>query len=242
MMAAISKSMDGIRLIRWLLSREYERTLSQVFREGTGEDLLGVLEASGQYFPFLNQAYFKGFQELKKDSQEIVGLQVQEVPMPDSILGAYLPETDGKPGTIFINRRMKPVFWLSTLAHELSHAVIYRYYKKSGAPLHETRLRHRISQFQEDLRDKEEAIADVLTAIGTYTQADLKRIFYSEEELQKRSKRFSFRDLRKAFKHLRAHYPEVTKNFLFTKDMFLNIAFIIHFLRLRMFVFDRFAI
>lgn len=224
---------EKIKLLKWVVGRDYENTLSQAFKSGAERDLPPLLKTAKAYFPFFNQGYFPHFCQLKKEAELLVGVPVKETHLPTDLLGAYLPETGKQNGVILINKKMHPVFRLSTLAHELCHAVIYRYYKNKGCLSHATRMRARVSQFKDELYDKEELLADTFTAIGTYPAPDFEKNLANGDLI---------RNTFKIIFHLRKHYPEVAKGFWFQRGMILNLVLIIHFFRLRKFIYQHYAI
>lgn len=67
---------------------------------------------------------------------------------------------------------------------------------------------------------------DSLQALGTFPHPDL-------DQFAKASQAVAYF---RAMKYLKRHYPEVTKGIRFKKGMLLNVAFMIHFLRLRLFL------
>lgn len=218
-----------LKLLLWLCSQRYEKTLVQVFQEPLiKKEWFSVVGLSKKYFPFLNSGYFKNYDGLKKQTKQAVKVTVKEIPLPETVLGAYVPSKNS--GAILINSLANPVFRLSTLAHELSHAVVCEYYHQLKGHSDPFRVRNRVALFQEALYDKEEIFADALTSIGTYPLEDFKKTFLPNPF-------FSFKTLLKAIGHLKKHYPDVAHGFLFSRAFFLNMAFIIHFLRLRIFLY-----
>jgi len=215
-------------LLFWICSRRYEQALRRTFTDQAKAELLGAIDYTKRYFPFFNRGYFGGFKQLKADTEQLVGVRVKEVTMPATVLGAYYPETAQSQGMILINNQTHPVFRLSTLAHELCHAVVCRSLKTHHG-YEEIRVRNRVTQFKQALNDKEEVLADSLQAIGTYPLPDFLHRF--------RHKSRNFLSYFNAKTHLKRHYPEVTTGIRYKRGMILNIVFMIHYLRLRMFLY-----
>lgn len=216
---------EELKLVVWLFSRRFEQTLRQLFDEPTKREFRAALDYSKAYFPQVNQGYFGNYTELKRDTERVVGVQVRELSLPRSILGAFWPG-NGAEDRILVNSGYHPVFRLSTLGHELCHAVIGRYFQVHHG-LHRISVRNRIPDFQRALSDKEELFADALLAIGTYPRPDFERDFSGGGWLH---------SLWQAIRHLKVHYPDVI-HFLSLRDgLLLNVAFIIHYLKLRFFL------
>lgn len=226
---------EKFKLIRWLWSDQYETALGKVLHPGFKDDLLGVCDIARKNFPFLNTGYFGNYEAVKQDSRELWGVDVQEVELPSDLLGAYVPKgKDGK-SVILINKTRSPLFKLTTLSHELSHVPVYQYLqKKHEHACDEIRVRNRIAVFANALIDPEEVLPDVLTTLGAYPQPDFKRIFAKTK--------FGIWAMIKAMVHLPRHYPELIAGFLRGKDILLNLALAIHFLKLRYFLYERFEI
>lgn len=221
---------EEIKLLFWICGKGYHQTLKKVFDSSKAcqEWFQTIHHVTQKYFPFFNTGYFENYRGLKSQAEQLTGVSVKEVPLPDTVLGAYLPQE--KSGAILINSLVHPVFKLSTLAHELSHVAVYEYYQKSHDYFESFRIRNRLTLFMETLRDKEEVFADALIAIGTYPRMDFEKTF-------SRMPALSLTSLVKAVKHLKKHYPDVMRGFLFSRAVFLNMAFIVHFLRLRIFLY-----
>lgn len=217
---------DKIQLIRWMCSEEYKRTVETVLHPGFKKDLAGVCKIARKRFPFLNQGYFGNYQELKKDSARLWGVDVKEVLLPDDLLGTYVPRGKNGRSVILINKKKTPLFNLATLAHELSHVPAYMYYhRKNKHKCRDIHVRSRVALFSDALKDKEEILADVLTTLGAYPLPDFKKVFGNVQ--------FGFRAFLKSLGHLPKHYPELVPGVLKGRDLLLNTALLIHFLRLR---------
>lgn len=226
---------EKIKLIRWLWSDRYEATLNGVLHPGAKKDLLGVMKIARKRFPFLNKGYFGNYEKVKQDAQELWGIDVKEVELPDYLLGVFMPEEECDQSVILINKKKSPLFKLTTLSHELSHAPAMLYYnKKHRCKTGEIRIRNRVTIFSDALKDKEEVMADVLTSLGAYPKPDFERFFAKG--------RFNFWSLVKSYLHMPRHYPELITGFLRFRDILLNIALSIHFLKLRFFLYKRFGL
>ncbi|MBX7149293.1 ImmA/IrrE family metallo-endopeptidase [bacterium] len=225
---------DEIKLLTWMCSSNYWATLHNVFdRPRVRAEWFGTLnKVAKKYFPFFNTGYFQNYDGLKKQTEENVGVAVKEIPMTDNVMGAYLPQGNG---TILINNQLHPVFKLSTLAHELSHVGVCEYYQQYAPHESSLTVKNRVPVFKESLQDKEEMFADALIAVGTYPVKDFEAIFSKKPV-------FSLAALIKAIRHLKKHYPDVAQNFFFSRAVFLNMALIVHFLRLRIFLYKELAV
>lgn len=218
---------EELKLVVWLFSRRFERTLKQLFDEPAQQEFLAALNYSKTYFPQVNQGYFGNYAALKGDAEQLVGVRVEEVSLPESIMGLFWPKRQKGPDCIVVNTQYHPVFRLSTLGHELCHAVISRHLSLVHGP-HAVAIRNRIPHFKDSLSDKNELFADALLAIGTYPRPDFERNFTGL--------RSRLSSLWRAIRHLKAHYPDVVHPLSLRDGLLLNLAFIIHYLKLRYFL------
>lgn len=222
------------KLIRWLCGRDYLKRLRDILNQGSQKELLEVYKCAKGYFPFLNRGYFGGYDDVKKMSEDLFGVPVNETDLPPSLLGAYIPSEEKSRRMIIINKASDPFFRLSTLAHEMSHIVVCNYLKKTHPDPQDIRVRNRVAEFAESLKDKEELLADALTALSAYPYPDFQKAFAGGG--------FGWRAVFRAVMHLRRHYPEIVRGFFKSRRPLLNIAFIIHFFRLRRDLYERFAL
>lgn len=227
----MKKLKEELKLIRWLLSDDYNKTLETVLKNDFRKDLLGVIKTAKTVFPFTNEGYFKDYEALKRDTINLWGVDVQEKELPDNLLGAYLPKGKNRKSVIFINKKKSPLFNLTTLSHETSHIPACIYFHKEHKPS-QIPVRNRTTMFKKALTNKEEICADILTTFGAYPRPDF--------VLKFGKLKFGIRAVIKALFHLPQHYPELIRGFLRGKDIILNFALVIHFLKLRFFLYKQY--
>jgi len=225
---------DGIKALFWVISPAYTQVLKTVLPPCEKDTVRNLFDYSKDYYPYMNREFFPGYLSgLKAVAEDGLEVQIHEVDLSDDVLGAFYPSQ--KP-TIFLNRKMPSFLKFSTLGHEMSHVIVNEFL---GAHREEHAIvKHRYATFHKDLGEKEEALADVLTSFGSYPRPALEK--YPQQQLKKDG--FGLGDFFKALWHFKCHYPESTRRLPFSSVGLLNLALIMHYYRLRQYVYKTFDI
>lgn len=218
--------LENLKLIFWLCSPFYKRALRAMYTQDLKNEFRKIFLFAKIYFPNANEECLGGYEHLKGKLRQLFGVEVRETPLPESLMGVYYPGSLGeKKGLIFINTLFHPVFRLSTLGHELSHTIVENYFGQTHGH-EEVRVLNRIAMFQEALSDKDEVYADSLQTVGTFPAPDLGQFIKVPQWVA----------YYRATKYLQKNYPELTRGIRFKRGMLLNIALLIHYVRLRLFL------
>lgn len=233
---------NDLKTLGWLLSSKFERGLQKTLTTGFRGEFLELVAYSQAHSPTFRKYRPRTYRKLKRAAQRLLGLAIKELPLPQHLLGAFFPGNHQQRDTIVINAKRSPFFFLPTLAHEISHRVIHDFYgRKDQRTLNHETAYFRSHRIEEVINDKEEVLADSLTVLGALPSSMIKELYAPRLKPRKKAKLGLLSFLKHVWRD-RKRFPEVFKGIFLGREWLFNLAVQVYFIRLRIFLFNRYAV
>lgn len=219
------------------------------------EEVKGVIELAQVYFPTYGREHWHRLEDLKANFKSHYPFSLEEAELPKDLIGIFVPK--GKPrdkspdevarcGTIVLNTRSGRGMHLSTIAHENGH--LFTHFKR----LHDRTLNPapkpdfffaRSEDLSHILDDPDELLADFIAAMGSYPRDHFTRAFCNRtgkvRGLYRRVPIFLFL---RAILYIRTHYKELMRNFFSTDHKLFQLCLTLHYIRLRVFLYEEYGL
>lgn len=221
----------------------YIQKVKKVDKNITKPILLELVNLGQKYFPKYARGHWNTLDELLADFRSDYPFSITIGKLPAGLIGVFIPKEKGnKKGTIILNEQNSNGMHLSTVAHENGHLLNYLRRLNNGdmSLCDERPIYARANELEHCLHDSEELLADYVGCLGAYPLESFKQSFCdsSGKLLNHNSVILFF----KAGVYLFKHYPELLKNFIFTENKLFHLCLTLHFIRLRVFIYENYEI
>lgn len=217
----------------------------KVMDHHVSESTLKELVDLGQgYFPKYGKTHWRSLSDLLADFRAEYPFSITLKKLPQGLVGIFVPgKKAGKKGAIILNSENSDGMHLSTVAHENGHLLnhLRRLHNGEFDQTAPRQIYARVDELEHCLHDPEELLADYIGCMGAYPLKSFKEVFCnSKEEVSWIYRSFPLVLFLRAGFYVWRHYPELMKNFIFTENRLFHLCLTLHFVRLRVFIYENY--
>lgn len=230
---------DIFSLLNYSRSRQKELLRGILITHPQAKLIPQIVDYGIQTFSGYGTGQYYTLDQFKADIHQVLDVQVESVPLPSGILGAFVPpQKDTEKPQILLNKSEEG-FQLSNLGHEMGHVVAYL---NRETPPTET-IYFRSADIIATLEDPEEVFADTLMAIGTIPKDEFKRLFCNAHDVVRKIYTWvpQLAVIRFAG-FIMGHFPELTQNFAENQNQFFHKVLTVQSTHLRMIAYEEFGV
>lgn len=236
----------SLKTFLFFLGRKYLEKIANIDKEINIEEVREIIALAREYFPVYSVNHFGSLAELKASFKENYPFSIDDAKLPSGILGLFVPREDQhKMGMILLNNDRSQNMHLSTIAHENGHLFTHLNRIKNGEnpALFEHKIYARANELKNSLDDSEEMLADYIACLGAYPLPSFKQVFCNKDG----KIRYLYRKIpwvlffRSGF-YILKYYKELVVNFPKTDNKWFHLCLTAHFIRLRAFIYEKYAI
>lgn len=229
----------------YLFSKNYAKKLRDLDAQLDPDRFKRVLALAGRMFPHFQKNHHYSLDELITEIRQQGQILVKRGKLTHTLLGIFVPKQGNVPQEMVILNEDKPEgVLLPTLGHEYGHFLAHQARLIRGSESVAPKFHYaRVEDIIQCLNDPEELLADYFNVLGGYPQQTFVNAFCNS----RREVRWIYRHLPvllfcRALLYLRSHYSEISSGFLSSDNKFFHLCLAIHLIRVRLFVYETYAV